>query len=385
MELIAGHVLFRHGERTPVKTFPTDPIQEKDWPNGFNQLTIAGIEQQYRLGKYLRSRYNSILSTNYVTSEIYVRSTNYNRTLISAQSNLIGLYPLYNILHDKIPIHTVSIEQDFLLGINNCPRYDQIQNGTYQSDEFKNMNTYYDPFFKKLQIWTNITEITMFNALDIADTIFFAHIYNKTPAWADENVRKNLSNIHDLSFHFLYLNNDSKRIRGGPLIQDIWINMNNSSRGGTYRKLKMYSAHDTTVSAALAFLGINCPQQPSYASALFLDLYKRSSTYYIKVEYLNVTDSNKPYPYLLDSCPTLECPLDTFTAIYRTRFPASAEVECAIIVPPNDGNNKKMTIILSVVVFGLGIIIIIIFGYFYLRRIDRGTPLLSTESRSQTD
>ncbi|CAF3642053.1 unnamed protein product, partial [Rotaria sp. Silwood2] len=36
-----------------------------------------------------------------------------------------------------------------------------------------------------------------------------------TPAWADEHVRKNLSNINDLSFHFLYLNNDSKRIRGG--------------------------------------------------------------------------------------------------------------------------------------------------------------------------
>ncbi|CAF3857711.1 unnamed protein product [Rotaria sp. Silwood2] len=339
MELIAGHVLFRHGDRTPITTYPTDPIQEKDWPNGFGQLTITGIEQHFRLGKYLRNRYGSILSTNYSANEIYVRSTDYDRTLMSAQSNLVGLYSLHNISDDKIPIqpipiHTVSKDQDFLLGLNDCPRYDQVANEISQTDEFKNTNTYYDAFFKKLQIWTNLTNISMYNSWGIPDTIFVEHIYNRTPAWADEHVRKNLSNINDLSFHFLYLNNDSKRIRGGPLIQDIWMNMNSSSRGESYRKVQMYSAHDTTVSAALAFLGINYPHQPSYASALFLDLYKQNSTYYIKVEYLNVTDSNKSYPYLLDGCPALECPLNIFTAIYKTRFPASAEVECAKKVPP---------------------------------------------------
>ncbi|CAF1417773.1 unnamed protein product [Rotaria sordida] len=388
MELIAGHVLFRHGDRTPIRTFPTDPTQEKDWPNGFGQLTIAGIQQHYRLGKYLRNRYESILNTNYVASEIYVRSTDYDRTLMSAQSNLAGLYPLYNITDDKIPIqpipiHTVLEKEDFLLGVSDCPRYNQVENDTYQSDEFKNMNIYYEPFFKKLEIWTNIPNISMYNGWDIADTIFVEHIYNKTPTWADENVRQNLTALSDMSYHFLYLSNDSKRIRGGPLVQDIWMNMNSSSHGDTYRKVKMYSAHDTTVSGALAFLGINYPHQPQYASALFLDLYKQNSTYYIKVEYLNVTDSNKPYPYLLNGCPALECPLDTFTAIYKDRFPASPEVECATKVPPtppNNGNNKTLTIILSIFVFGLGIIIILIFGYFYLRRADRDLPLLSTES-----
>lgn len=51
-ELVAGHVvrmrfassdffltivffqLYRHGDRTPIQTFPSDPYQEKDWPNG---------------------------------------------------------------------------------------------------------------------------------------------------------------------------------------------------------------------------------------------------------------------------------------------------------------------------------------------------------------
>jgi hypothetical protein len=82
-------------------------------------LTIAGIEQQRRLGQYLRSRYGSLLNSTYTANEIVVRSTDFDRTLMSAQSNLIGLYPLYNISSDKvpiqpIPIHTVPKNQDFV-------------------------------------------------------------------------------------------------------------------------------------------------------------------------------------------------------------------------------------------------------------------------------
>ncbi len=59
------------------------------------------------------------------------------------------------------------------------------------------------------------------------------------------------------------------------------------------------------------------------------------SEYYVKVEYINVTDSNKPYPYILKGCPTEECPFDIFTAIYQFRFPGSATVECSKKVPPS--------------------------------------------------
>jgi hypothetical protein len=52
------------------------------------------------------------------------------------------------------------------------------------------------------------------------------------------------------------------------------------------------------------------------------------------VEYLNVTDSNETYEYLLDGCPANDCPFEKFTTIYQPRFPAPAIVECTKKRPP---------------------------------------------------
>lgn len=85
----------------------------------YGQLTSTGIEQQHRLGQYIRTRYDSILSSTFTPREIVVRSTDYDRTLMSAQSNLVGLYPVMNISSDQvpiqpIPIHTIPTAEDFV-------------------------------------------------------------------------------------------------------------------------------------------------------------------------------------------------------------------------------------------------------------------------------
>ncbi len=51
-------------------------------------LTPTGMQQLYNVGKNVRSRYvdaMGLLSHNYTREDLYVRSTNYDRTLMSAQ------------------------------------------------------------------------------------------------------------------------------------------------------------------------------------------------------------------------------------------------------------------------------------------------------------
>uniref|UniRef100_A0A8I3PS00 Lysosomal acid phosphatase n=2 Tax=Canis lupus familiaris TaxID=9615 RepID=A0A8I3PS00_CANLF len=112
-------LLYRHGDRSPVKTYPKDPYQEDEWPQGFGQLTKEGMLQHWELGQALRQRYHGFLNTSYHRQEVYVRSTDFDRTLMSAEANLAGLFPPNgmqrfnpNISWQPIPVHTVPITED---------------------------------------------------------------------------------------------------------------------------------------------------------------------------------------------------------------------------------------------------------------------------------
>ena len=85
---------FRHGARGSYKSF--DYINWKDILNekwkGAGELTPIGMRMHYLLGVATRKKYNHFLSPVYNPNEIFVISTNVNRTLISAYSNLQGLF-----------------------------------------------------------------------------------------------------------------------------------------------------------------------------------------------------------------------------------------------------------------------------------------------------
>ena len=66
-----------------------------------------------------------------IVQEIVVRSTDVDRTLMSAMSNLAGLYPPAgywkwnaDLAWQPIPVHTVPQVEDMLLSSHaTCPRY----------------------------------------------------------------------------------------------------------------------------------------------------------------------------------------------------------------------------------------------------------------------
>ena len=87
--------IWRHGDRTPIYTYPNDPNKEAAWAQGFAELTTRGMAEQVQLGKFLGRRYMDqlgFLSKQYRSNEIFVISTDTNRTIQSATANLIGMY-----------------------------------------------------------------------------------------------------------------------------------------------------------------------------------------------------------------------------------------------------------------------------------------------------
>jgi lysosomal acid phosphatase len=120
--------VFRHGDRTPTKTYPNDPVEAFNWDQygGLGQLTQKGMKQAYSYGNFLRLRYSNFLNDKYDRNRVCVRSTDYDRTIMTAQSLLAGLFePVDNQLWNQeitwqpIPIHTQNYENVMIFCLSN--------------------------------------------------------------------------------------------------------------------------------------------------------------------------------------------------------------------------------------------------------------------------
>ncbi|EYC41909.1 hypothetical protein Y032_0551g3322 [Ancylostoma ceylanicum] len=152
-------LLWRHGDRSPTKTFKNDPFQEGNWTfggGGFGQLSPLGMKQHMDLGKLLRTTYvdTGFLSKRYSSKEIYVRSTDTNRTIISAMSNIVGMYgqpnkgnvpdedypsdPSWPQGYVPVAVHTVHKPTDYV-GIpdGDCRRREELWKLAMSSSELQ--------------------------------------------------------------------------------------------------------------------------------------------------------------------------------------------------------------------------------------------------------
>ena len=94
--LVFLYTHFRHGARAPLKINNTfyDKFGEK-WTNP-SQLTGIGQRMHYLLGLRNRKKYikkEKLLSESFNPHEILIYSSNSNRTMVSASSQLQGFYP----------------------------------------------------------------------------------------------------------------------------------------------------------------------------------------------------------------------------------------------------------------------------------------------------
>ena len=126
-ELLFATVLHRHGDRTPIAGLPKyNPVES--FPEGYGQLTTKGLQDGYRLGQILHERYvgdNKLLSPNWNDNrdQLYVRSTDVDRTLMTTSSLLSALLPppvdqqvSPTVAWRPIPVHTVPFPEEQVSG-----------------------------------------------------------------------------------------------------------------------------------------------------------------------------------------------------------------------------------------------------------------------------
>ncbi|XP_068098996.1 testicular acid phosphatase homolog isoform X2 [Hyperolius riggenbachi] len=355
-------VVYRHGDRSPIDTYPNDPYKEGVWENGLQQLTKEGMRQHYDLGRYLRKRYGNFLSPAYKKEEIYVRSTDYDRTLMSAQANLAGLYPLNqtqmwhpDLPWQPIPVHTVPVYQDRLLKFpsKDCPHFYELMKQTTQLPEYQSKIDGWKNFTKRIASFTGYSMENPRKVWKVYDTLFCQKSHNLTlPSWATPEVIRTLEEISafDIQAHMgFHKIKEKARLTGGILVDAILRNFTQALLKASPLKLIMYSAHDSTILALQGALEVYNGVHPPYASCHIFEFYKENDgTYSVGMFYRNESN-NEPYELQLPNC-TFPCPLQLFTKLLAPVIPQDWAKECQRQEQPqkSDGTILALSIVVGI-------------------------------------
>ncbi|XP_015263064.1 PREDICTED: prostatic acid phosphatase-like [Gekko japonicus] len=287
--------VYRHGDRSPVSTFPTNSYQESIWPQGYGQLTRDGIKQQYKLGRYLRKRYGTFLSLEYKRKEIYVLSTDVDRTIMSAQSNLAGLFPptggqVWNqrIAWQPVPVHTLPRKQDRLLyyPILDCPRFLKLLKETMDSGAFKLKLKDYMPFVGEIapklgydvKTLLDVNSHKLWNAYD-ALLVQSLHKY-RNDDWVEPSTMKKMKSLLEVAITAVFGDHkreEKSRLQGGLLVKAILEDITKAATSADPKKMAMYSAHDITIVALQSALDVFDKKLPPYAACHLFELYQEAN------------------------------------------------------------------------------------------------------------
>lgn len=377
-ELVMVNVLFRHGDRTPVNPYPLDPYRNSSfWSTGWGQLTTVGMRQHYELGLWLRQRYISLLKNDYSKTDVYVQSTDVDRTLMSVESNLAGLFPPRgsrtfepNLKWQPIPVHTVPEHLDHVLAMKKpCPRYDAEFALARNLPEIKALEEQYQTVFKYLSLHTGSEVKTIENAEYIHSTLFIESLKNMTlPEWTKPVYPEPLRTIAQWSFALPAYTPELRRLKGGPLLKE-WIEHFQKKRARTLepdRKMFIYSAHDTTVANILSTLGVFHRHCPPYASTVLAELYKIKENYYVSILYKN---SSEARTLILPGCSEL-CELDKFVSLTKPVIPESWEKECHyhLLFSSEDLNDLSISALATTGILSLILLVVLIIGFVRQRQ-----------------
>ncbi|CAI4231241.1 unnamed protein product [Auanema sp. JU1783] len=368
--LVFFQTVWRHGDRTPAVSLPFDNID--GWKEGLGEMTKIGLIQQYHLGKWMRMRYAEWLPEKYHRDEVYVRSSDYNRTIMSALANMAGFYPAADdamieptVRWQPIPIHSKPQNIDKELNeVMLCPVADQATRDISKMKEMKDLEEKYKDLLHYLREHMNGTALPVEDVWKVYDVLTCQLQHNDTnpwPNWVNQTIYNQVVELYNKQSRYTFSTDVLRRLRGGPLLKEILDRFVEKTDGvfGKNMRLYAYSAHDTSIYAVLSALNIFPETFPLYATVLLFELHKVSDKYILEIYHKNQTGIDDVYKYSIDGCENGCSPQD-FQRIYQSVLPQNWEIECGLGDPKRSEAMYIGTICFlafTTVLFGSGLIL----------------------------
>ncbi|OQV22808.1 Prostatic acid phosphatase [Hypsibius exemplaris] len=406
-------LIFRHGDRAPLHAYKNDPYPESMWENGMGRLTKIGMEQQFEAGKFYRQRYSKFLDPSYGPNQVYIRSSDTDRTLESAEAFAAGLFPPtpeteWNGDLGKswrpVSIHTIPLDEENLLSKKTaCPAFFRLAKEAVDLPEARRLYKKYRAVFEYVVKGSGLSAPDRAAAWNVTfhvhDVIYCQRAHGKPlPVWMNESVYTDIAFLSDSFFQLQFGANKDKpraRLAGGNFLALLLKQMQDAVRSNVTAadkdrtKAFIYSAHDSTVAGILAtlelyngynkstgFIGI-----PQYTSTVLIELFKNNT---VRISFKNTLKeiaSLEPQVLQHANC-GIFCPFDKLVEITKDYVVKDWDKECHTGefgegIDVDDVEIALITVILVIILttFALGC---------YKRRSQKKSPLLGNVSRPES-
>ncbi|XP_030756922.1 venom acid phosphatase Acph-1-like [Sitophilus oryzae] len=325
LELV--HVLFRHGNRNPEESslYESDPFyNESFYREGYGQLTNEGKRTEYQLGTLLRRRYNNFLGQEWNINYLDVRTSDYNRTKMSALLVVAALYPprrrdVWSPYLDWQPIpynYKPSSSDKELLAFSACSNfYTEVYSLIETEPYYSYIQERYGEAFKIIEENTGLSSVNIFTAAGLQNgMVVQQEIGYPLEEWT-KSVYPEPLNSALVDAYYLYTNTTAlRKTATGYLLKKILADTESKINGTispSSRKVFVYSAHDMNVGSFLLSLELyKLVENPPYGSHILIELHKIRGVYGIRLFYQNYEQRN-PIPLKLANCGYF-CPYDEF-------------------------------------------------------------------------
>lgn len=311
------HVVFRHGDRSPIASLPQNnvdwydcgapaqelvftglghipvstsvrlPLRDDMWKGdcGFGQLTTRGYTQLQELGTALKNRYNSAFPNKIELGDIRVRSTDVPRTLQSLQALLSKFVEVPPGTFFNLSMIPKTLDHFAPPGFT-CPKLTALVKSS--PDAFKDFKSVTGDLQKTVSSSLHLS--VSLKGEELYDIFQCSKCHDK-PLPINEQTFKTITNLGEWWSFLLF---DPSRVeeyslRVGGIWNEIIANMNN---GG---KVHLYSSHDTTIMALLAGLqSVPKVPWPPFRSQLIFEHWIQNSVSTIRIVYNNQVVSTVP-------------------------------------------------------------------------------------------
>ena len=296
-KLVFAVDVIRHGDRAPITDLPVAPHK---WPQGLGQLTPEGMHQEFELGKEFRKRYieqNHLLPEMYDCETMYVRASDVDRTLMSAECALLGLYPLGQgplteagadgvpARYQPIPIHTRPREtDDVLVPDANKEVPDVYRRYVYESPEWKAQLAKEGPNFERWSKLTGMPISKLQQVTMVGDAFFIRQIHHvPLPQGVTQADADAMSKLGEWAYAQTFKPAEVGQVTGIKLLRLIDKHIDDVTSGSSKLKYVLFSAHDSTISSLLSAMKAPANVRPHYSSDLNIQLWRDGSSYSVRV------------------------------------------------------------------------------------------------------